>query len=511
MSFHSILFIDNGDRETATIAEEREAARDLNLDQIVAAITAGRDEYDLEGYFYAPLHDLAAIVYRQAVFRDLEDPALFAAIKRFAEGMRAMRRYRALADKLYYRYNQQGWFLEAAQRYCATVQELARDLASLPLESQGLQQLRAYLAAYIGSDAFTRLLRDTDALKAELASVRFCILRKGDRVRVQPYEDETDYSIEIQRAFAKFQQGAAKDYRVAYTDDAGINHIEAQILEGVAKLYPAVFERLAAYCAQHTDFLDATLARFDREAQFYLAYLEHITPLQRAGLPFCYPRVSNASKQIVARDTFDLALAHKLIAVDQPVVRNDMRLDDNERIMVVSGPNQGGKTTFARAFGQLHHLARLGCAVPGREAQLFLCDRIFTHFEQEEDISDLRSKLESDLHRIHAILEQATPNSIIILNEIFSSTTFQDALALSNRIMERIIRLDALCVWVTFIVELTTLSETIVSMVSTVVPDNPSERTFKIARRRADGLAYALTIAEKYGLTYECIKERIPA
>jgi DNA mismatch repair protein MutS len=76
-------------------------------------------------------------------------------------------------------------------------------------------------------------------------------------------------------------------------------------------------------------------------------------------------------------------------------------------------------------------------------------------------------------------------------------------------VMEKVIELDALCVWVTFVDELSSYSNKVVSMVSTVVPENPAIRTFRVFRKAAEGVAYALTIAEKYGLTYDRLKGRL--
>jgi DNA mismatch repair ATPase MutS len=509
MTFQSILFEKTEDSIKKETLGPPVFFVDLNLDQVIDAITAGRQEYNLKPFFYTPLRDVDTIQYRHEIMRDLENAALMENIRSFAQKMIVVRRYLALVDNLYFKNHQEGWFLEAAEVYCEAITGLTHDLSHADLKSRGFLTFLAYVTNYANSDDFTLLLDETKKVKTALSTVKYCVIIKESTVRARKYEAETDYSIEVEKTFEKFKQGAVKDYRVKLYEGSGMNHVEAQILDCVSKLYPDIFASLDRFCAEHKLFLNETISAFDREIQFYVAYLEYVARIKRAGLKFCYPQVSNPSKEVYDYEGFDLALANKRVTENSSIVCNDFYLKDKERIFVVSGPNQGGKTTFARTFGQLHYLASLGCPVPGREAQLFLFDRIFTHFEKEEDIRNLRGRLQDDLVRIFAILDQATPNSIIIMNEIFTSTTLKDAVFLSKRIIERIIQLDLLCVCVTFIDELASLSEKTVSMVSTVVPENPALRTYKIIRRPADGLAYAKSIAEKYRLTYDCLKERI--
>jgi DNA mismatch repair protein MutS len=508
MVFQSILFQSPPD----CVPDERIAAPDffvdLNLDQVVAAITAGKEEYDLKPFFHTSLHDVDAISYRHEVMQALEDVHLADCIKAFATKMHAMRQYLAQSEELAGRQKER-WFLDAVNIYCDAVTALVHDLLITELTSRGLLAFRQYASEYAASERFASLLKETKELEAEVSSIGYCVLINSPYVQVRKYEGESDYSADVQTTFERFKQGAVKDYNFKFTDSPKMDHIEERIFELVTRLYPDIFKRLQAYCTGNKNYPDSVIFTFDREIQFYLAYLEHIAPFKEAGLKFCYPRITKESKEVYSYQGFDLALAGKLIGERAIPVCNDFQLTGRERMIVVSGPNQGGKTTFARTFGQLHYLASLGCPVPGSKAQLFLFDELLTHFEREENINNLRGKLQDDLVRVHHILERATPNSIIIMNEIFTSTTLQDAIVLSKNIATKIVEVDLLCVWVTFVEELASLGDQTVSMVSTVVPESPALRTYKIVRRQADGFSHAMSIAEKYRLTYRMIKGRI--
>ncbi len=508
MGFESILFpgaaFDGRPSEAAA-----DYLEDLHLNEIIAAVVEGHEPYDLAAFYRLPLRTEDEVVYRHELLRDLQGAGLRGHVETFAAAMRRVREEIALAGKLHNRYQKAIWFLDAVVDYCQAVRALARAIPAASPRSRGMVAFGSYLRAYAASEQFSQLDARSHDLRDSLRDVAYQVQIRGSRVSVRAYEPEPDYSREIEEAFARFRQGDVKDYGVTFPSYPEMNHVEAEVLERVAKLQPDLFASLEAFAVGRQDFLDGTLVRFDREVQFYLAYMAFIRRLEGAGLAFCLPDMRLDGKGVLAEGSYDLALAQSLAKTGGKVVPNDVRLEGDERILVISGPNQGGKTTFARTFGQLHHLGRLGLPVPGRRAHLLLCDEIYTIFARSEQVEDQRGRLQDELLRLKAILDAATDRSILILNETFASTTLEDARLLGKAALEHVIRKDMLCVYVTFVDELSTLGEATVSMVGTVDPDDPTVRTYEILRRPADGLAYAMAVARKRGVTYEMLKRRL--
>jgi DNA mismatch repair protein MutS len=504
--FGSILFANPAVADGIEDLGPPQCFSDLLLSKVIGAVTL--DE-QLMKFFYLALHDVSAIHYRHEVFADLERDRIRQAIERFVAGMCTMHERLDRASRLWHRLQQQGWFVSAVEAFCDTVATLRDELAAARPSSRGLRDFAGYVAAYVASDLFRALDTETRRVQTELHKVRYTVHIEGLKIHVDRYEGESDHSRDIAAAFERFAAEAVRDYHVRMTESPNMNHVEEQILERVAKLFPEPFRQLDAFCTEYRDYLDTTISRFEHEVKFYVSYLAFVRRLTDEGLAFCYPTITDDPGAIGADSAFDAALAIKAAKGHDTVVRNDFHLSGAERIFVITGPNQGGKTTLARTIGQIAYLGTLGCPVPARRATLTLPDEIYTHFERQETLATLHGKLDDELLRIHEILSAATAASIVVMNESFSSTTVSDSVLIGAEVLDRIIGLGCVAVYVTFLDELANLDPVCVSMVGEVQRNDPTKRTFKFTRRRADGRAYAAALAEKYGLTRDAVVQRI--
>lgn len=482
---------------------------DLAIGRILDSVTKKYEVYNLRPFFRLIPHQRSIIVYRNDILIDfgkeeLQEPAL-----EFRDKMILVRNHLNLAEKSFNQYQAAFFSLLAISDYCRAVQDLDAALAKGQPQSEGLRYFTLALHDYVAATDFQDLRQQAEQHHTALAAIRYTVLMNESTITIRGFGDEPDYNEIINQFFERFQTGQRmKIEKPALATGVWIGNVQSRILDGVARINPDIFSALCTFTAQGQGFMEPVLLQFERESQFYLSWIDFTRQVSKKNLVFSMASLVT-DHHIQADEAFDLALADKLSASNQRLVTNDFYLTEAERIFVITGPNQGGKTTFARTFGQMHYFANLGLSVPGRNVRLQFFDRIFTHFEREEALTALHGKLYDDLVRVHKILEAATPDSLIILNEIFNSTALRDAQFLADKVLRKIIQIGALGVCVTFMDELARLGPETVSLTSMVEPENPAKRSFRVVRRQADGLAYALSIAKKYGVTYEQLKERL--
>ena len=521
--FYSVLFPTEESAERPRNQKAPDCFSDLQLDRILKAVLPDYSEFRLEEFFYTPLADPETVRYRQEVMEELEDADKRAAVEDVVRRISASSAIPEEAwpglpagEKRKDEYLKMGRILNAVTVYLEAVNDLDARLQRLDLRSAGLRAFSAYLTAYCSSEKLRDMTTRLQRLRESISHIRFNMLvklgnynmvfSKPGSIRVTPYDGQEDYARRITELFSRFRQEESRSFLRPMNEKPCSENIENRVLKMVSGLYPAEFRELKEFVTACLGIGDRTVLGFVREIQFYFAWLDMVKMLEGIGFPFCYPELRGREEARFAEDSYDLALALRTL---KPVVPNDFSLTPPEQILVVTGPNQGGKSTFARAFGQAFYLASLGVSIPARRAALPLCDQVLTHFERGEDRQKQSGKLEEDVLRLKGLLDRSTKDSIFVVNEIFSSTTLKDALILGRHMMDAVTEKAGSAVAVTFMEELSEYGPQTVSMVSDVSDGGEQRRTYRIRRRRADGAAFARKLAEKYGLTGEQIKRRV--
>ena len=141
-------------------------------------------------------------------------------------------------------------------------------------------------------------------------------------------------------------------------------------------------------------------------------------------MPWCIPELTAADTDSRSwEELYDISLAFRNKAA---VVGNTLTAE-HKRLYIVTGANQGGKTTFLRSFGQAQLMAQCGLPVGAKAYTAPYRRAVFTHFRQEEDRYLKSGKLEEDVLRLKGLLDRSTKDSVFVVNEIYSSTTLKDA------------------------------------------------------------------------------------
>ena len=304
--------------------------------------------------------------------------------------------------------------------------------------------------------------------------------------------------------------GIPQDYLISspFAANKTLGYLETEIVKMYRKVRPEFFRALAKFYKKFQKTIQPELYRVEEELQFYLVYSQFQTEMEGWGCEFCEPQVKPGDVFLV-HQVYDLALARKNRRVEKDVVSNSVQYREGERFFVVTGPNQGGKTTFARSLGQLVYFAMMGLTVPAESAVLPYFEGLLTHFSVEESLESGRGRLKEELVRLAPMLKKEAGNRFVILNELFTTAATYDAFVMGQRVLRHFIEEGCLGVYVTHVSELAKAGDGVVSLVALADEQDHRKRTFRIIRKEAEGIGFAGDIVEKHRLSYEDLCKRL--
>lgn len=281
------------------------------------------------------------------------------------------------------------------------------------------------------------------------------------------------------------------------------------------------------------------------EFMYYIRWAEYIEKMKEAGFVFRRPRVNLQDRSgMNAVGIYNLLLAQSHAGEEIDIVTNDLIFNRENQVYILTGANRGGKTTITAAIGQLYVLAQGGIYIPGHIFEYDPVDCIYTHFPADEDKTMDLGRLGEECKRFKQIYSQATGKSLMLLNETFSTTSFEEGYYIARDAVRAILRKGCRTIYNTHMHKLARDIDEINASVtgsgkfntavgtdsvqsgldvkspgdgspdtgkcrSLIVKTDGANRSFKIAVAPPAGLSYAEDIAKKYGVTFEMLTESL--
>lgn len=536
-----------------------EVVQDLGLATIVAAMApAPAHREALEAALFTLCPDPAVIAHRQDVLDDLlEASGLAEALRALLPALDELALFTtrpASAESSLQEVTRRAGELEllvgCIERLAAAFEAAPRDL-----RSAGLLALRGYVEARRADPAFQHLAAALPGLLAELrasASVTIGVnldpyLRPEEALLLAVHPTRFTESGLLARLFGAAQgRGIGPLHTLPMlTESSGIIGAGGAPLPGptrraepmmeplfrdLSRVLEKVTRPVAQELRQHAAHSGRALVELRPEVIFFSYAVALIRRIEATGLPLCRPALVPPDERVCeVEELYNLQLALHLEGqgpgkLTERVVRSDSILGPRGRIVILTGPNQGGKTTYLQAIGQAHALAQVGLRVPGRGARISPADAIFTHFPLEERLERGTGRFGDEARRVRAIFEGVTRQSLILLNETFATTSAGESLYLARDVVRLLRRVGARAVYTTHLHELasnldqlnasTPGDSDIVSMVAIVAPEGETTGTsprFRIELRPPAGRSYAERIAARYGIALEQLTELLRA
>jgi DNA mismatch repair ATPase MutS len=227
-------------------------------------------------------------------------------------------------------------------------------------------------------------------------------------------------------------------YEVDERDETGFRILGDLRAQGIVHVATAL--------TQSTDHILNFFRMLRLELGFYISCLNLHERLAQKGEPVCIPEpLPGGDSGFRCEGLYDVCLSLRL---DERTIGNDVNCD-GKPLVVVTGANRGGKSTFLRSVGVAHLMMQCGMFVAGEAFHANACRGIFTHFKREEDATMQSGKLDEELSRMSTIVDAIVPGSIVLLNESFASTNEREGSEIAAQIVRAFLKMGIKVFYVT--------------------------------------------------------------
>jgi DNA mismatch repair ATPase MutS len=390
---------------------------------------ANGDEFLFETAKHVVLSSLAepeAIVYRQEVLADcVEQPEVVRRLYEFA--IEALDSERKAGGGLWHG-DRPGTILHRSVRVLGLYLDILRRLRALADEqahgfrSEGFTRFFAMLREELADDYLQTVeqhLSDLEFKRGVLQSAQLGKGNKGSRYIVRrPRRQRWTERLPLGNRSPSYS------FTIAPRDQSGLQALDEVRGKGINLVADSV--------AQSAEHVKSFFTMLRLELAFYLGCLNLRERLDRKGEPTCFPEpVAPGETALTAQGIYDVGLT---LHLDERAVGNDLDADGKALVMI-TGANQGGKSTLLRSLGLAQLMTQSGMFVGAQSLRLEVCAGIFTHYKREEDAAMRGGKLDEELSRMSDIANEIAPGAILLCNESFASTNEREGSEIARQVI----------------------------------------------------------------------------
>lgn len=524
---------------------------DLGVDLIVSSLCLNRDYFHKMKQLFVNLCDDPEVIgYRHDI---LEEFMNFPEFCSELEGViPIIHKLENLSDPKFMvgveKLRKIAWQLEILEMYseCITRLHSVFQKFSNVLKSKGLRRLLQFIEDITHSNDYQSMIAELPDLRAKLQSIT-CVtiginldneLRPAEAIfltvepkHYQEHKRSLVSSILGLKSANETYQGIAQYQNILRN---GNSPLETALFKNLEEIFNSTLLPIGAALQRYIHINVQNVIGMQLDILFYVGAAKLFARLGSIGLDMCKPKIAPAEDRVFKVEGMtDLILSLNLnrqypnSQLNKTITDNDVEFGPEGRVFILTGPNQGGKTTYTRAIGITQLLFQAGLFIPGSNAYISPVDWIYTHFSEEELPNANNGRLGEESRRLSEIFEKSTSQSLILLNESLSSTSASDSLYLARDLVKGIKLIGCRAVFATHLLELAVNVDTIneqldndsklISMVAGILQteeldlsNNPvTRRTYKVKQGPPLEMSYARDIAYRFGISFEQIVEKL--